>query len=136
MTAEAERKLKPVLAFTDAAYHEEVDEVTGERRRVCAINADVFDLETMRHSRTHGVIPAEYYQHFMELLTYIGRGELGMGVAMLFTMPTVFKDRDIIHFVDNAPALSNLVNGYVVCGQAGYGSACVHVPRGAVSAEL
>ena len=35
-----------------------------------------------------------------------------MGVAMLFTMPAVFKDRDIIHFVDNAPALSNLVNGY------------------------
>ena len=55
---------------------------------------------------------AEYYQHFMELMTYIGRRELGMGVAMLFTMPGVFKDRDIIHFVDNAPALSNLVNGY------------------------
>ena len=76
VTPEAASKVRPVLAFSDAAYHEEVDEV-------CAINADVFDLETMRHSRTHGVIPAEYYQHFMELLTYIGRGELGMGVAML-----------------------------------------------------
>jgi hypothetical protein len=73
---------------------------------------DVFDLETMRHHSTHGIIPESYYGFFLELKTYIGRGELGMGVAMLYTMPLVFKDREVIHFVDNAPALSNLVNGY------------------------
>ena len=111
-TDERERKRKPVLAFSDAAYHEEVDETTGEKRRVCAVNVDVFDLETMRHSSSHGVVPEEYYDFFVLMKTYIGRGELGMGVAMLWTMPRVFRDRDIIHFVDNAPALSNLVNGY------------------------
>ena len=64
------RRRRPVVALSDAAYHEEADEATGETRRICAINADVFDLETMRHSRTHGVTPAWYYVYFMKLMTY------------------------------------------------------------------
>ena len=62
----AKPKRRPIIALSDAAYHEEVDEATGETRRICAVNVDVFDLETMRLHSTHGVIPESYYKKWIK----------------------------------------------------------------------
>ena len=44
--------------------------------------------------------------------TYIGQYEEIAAVAVMYTLPQLFKDRKVIHFVDNAGSLSHLVNGY------------------------
>ena len=104
---------KCVIVCTDAAYHNERN-VDGEVvKRVCRLSVNCYDQKDMRHYLSYCDLPEEYYT-FLEqgLLTYINKGELIAGIACLSTYPELFRGRKVIHFIDNAGALSNLINGY------------------------
>ena len=58
------------------------------------------------HSSNYTLVPLSYFVNFVKRQTYIGVGEL-IGAVDAF-----FRVRKVIHFVDNAGALSHMVNGY------------------------
>ena len=93
-----------VCLFTDAAEEDKEDE--------CGFF--VYDTkDDSMHASYDGVIPEDYKQAFWEeRKTHIGIAEESAGVGALYTIPQVFKDRRVIHFVDNSGSLSHLVNGY------------------------
>ena len=103
-------ELDSLIVFTDASCHDET--VNGAVTVACLVSIHVVDQRCGRHHKSHARMPEEYFRHFPELKQYIGRGELAGAIAALFTMPVLFRGRKVIHFVDNAPALSNLINGY------------------------
>jgi hypothetical protein len=98
--------------WTDASYHSIKDADGNVIERVCRGSVHIFDQRDGKHYIAHDRMPDQYYRHFPTLDQYIGRGELGFGVAALWSMPLLFKDRKVIHFIDNIQALSNMVNGY------------------------
>ena len=56
--------------------------------------------------------PEWVYEHFPTLNQYVTRGEMVGALSGIYSKPDLFKGRRVIHFVDNAAALSGLVNGY------------------------
>ena len=59
-----------------------------------------------------GEVPRHVMLAFRERSTYIGVAE-ALGAAVPFTsLPNKFKDRDVIHFIDNTGALVGLAKGY------------------------
>ena len=102
-----------LIVYTDASYFEDRDTVSGELlARHCHLSVNVYDQRDATWHKSHVEMPESYYEHFPELKSYIGRGEIGAAIGMLYSNPALFAGRRIIHFIDNAPALSNLVNGY------------------------
>lgn len=80
--------------------------------RLCRLSIHIYDQRDGAHYKSHGLLPEAYYGFFADVKTYIGRGELAIAIASFFSKPKLFEGRKVIHFIDNAPALSNLVNGY------------------------
>ena len=104
--------LDNLIMYTDASYHTIDDEDGMVISRECLGSVHVFDQVNRKHYTAFGRLPDIFYRHFPTLEQYIGRGELGFGVAALYSMPLFFKNRKVIHFIDNIQALSNMVNGY------------------------
>ena len=113
-----------VLLFTDCA-EDDADEPHPDgtaARRVDRVCFHAFDTRTGLHHSGHSEIPADYMaRHFKVRKTYIGVGEEIAAVGAFYSAPELFRDRKVIHFVDNAGSLSHMVNGYA--GQPD--SACI-----------
>ena len=106
-----------LIAYTDASYHEDLDPLTGAvLKRHRFVSANIWDQGDKRLHTSHTEMPDEYYEHFPMLKSYISRGELAATIGMLYSNPKLFRGRRVVHFVDNAPAMSNLVDDY--SGQA------------------
>ena len=81
--------------------------------RVIALSFLAFDQRDGRYySSKHTLVPLSYFVNFVKRETYIGVGELVGAVGAFYTLPELFRSRKVIHFVDNAGALSHMVNGY------------------------
>ena len=102
-----------VILLTDSMYEEVVDVWTGEKTGdllpVGWVAVDQADGEVYTSDE---VVPESFYDHFPELKQYVTRGEIVAAIGAFYSAPWLFKGRRVIHFVDNAAALSNLVNGY------------------------
>ena len=94
-------------------YEEVVDPGTGEKTGdllpVGWVAVDQADGEVYTSDE---VVPGWFYDYFPELKQYVTRGEIVAAIGAFYSAPWLFKGRRVIHFVDNAAALSNLVNGY------------------------
>jgi hypothetical protein len=104
-----------LIVYTDAMY-EEKPSVPGDADspplKICRMAINVYDQRDGKCWCAFEKMPDEYYEFFPELKQYVARGELAAAVGSLFSNPKLFAGRRVIHFVDNAPALSNMVNGY------------------------
>ena len=49
---------------------------------------------------------------FMRKAQYIGQLELLAAVCCYYSFPDIFRDREVIHFIDNTSALAALIKGY------------------------
>lgn len=49
---------------------------------------------------------------FMQKKQYIGQLELLAATACYYSLPDIFRDRDVVHFVDNTSAIAALIKGY------------------------
>jgi len=58
------------------------------------------------------VVPESFMRLFAVRTQYIGQLELLAAVAVYYSMPEVFRDRPVFHFIDNASALAAIVKGY------------------------
>ena len=67
-------------------------------------------------------LPQEYVCRFLSysLETLIAQGEGLAALAPMCSLPWLFRDRSVIHFVDNTVALSALINGYASKPDMGY----------------
>jgi hypothetical protein len=102
-----------VILFTDSMYEQKVDPVTGEvTRRHLPVGWLAYDQADGKLYKSELVVPDWFYQFFPELKQYVTRGEIVAAIGAFYSAPLLFKGRRVIHFVDNAAALSNMVNGY------------------------
>ena len=104
--------LDNLIMWTDASYHSIKDADGMVISRECLGSVHIYDQRDGKHYVAYDRLPDLYYRHFPTLDQYIGRGEMGFGVAALWSFPLLFMNRKVIHFIDNTQALSNLVNGY------------------------
>jgi hypothetical protein len=58
------------------------------------------------------VAPPAFMAQFCERKQYIGQLELLAAVAVYYSLPSLFIDRHIIHWVDNTSAVAGLIRGY------------------------
>ena len=102
-----------LLVWTDASHHKDGNFVEGEDGyHVVRGSIHIYDQRNGNHYVGHGRMPQAYIERFSVTDALIGRGEIGYGIGAMWSCPSLFIDRKVIHFIDNAPALSNLVNGY------------------------
>ena len=102
------RKRKPaIVVYTDAMY------AAGSEvpARIGVVIYDPLDPEAKwRHASAS--VPAWLMAKFAKREQYIGVLETLAGVAAYTSRPRQFKDRDVIHFVDNVGSLVGLAKGY------------------------
>lgn len=67
---------------------------------------------------------------------YIGQLELLYAVAPYYTLPHVFADRDVIHFIDNTSACWALVKGYSRAIDSGMIVSAFHASMVSVKARV
>jgi hypothetical protein len=58
------------------------------------------------------VVSPEFMEQFSVRLQYIGQLELLAAVAVYYSLPHLFVDRQVIHWVDNTSAVAGLLKGY------------------------
>ena len=105
-----------IILYSDAMY-EEVKTTLPDGRTHTVRNMPVavyaYDQANGQHYSAHlASIPDEFYVNFPTLDNYVTRGEIVAQLAAFYSKPELFAGRRVISFIDNATALSNLVNGY------------------------
>ena len=106
-----------VIAYTDCSTLSEVQS-DGSAREIVRASVLVYDQgkgsvhTPAAYEVAHCVIPDEYVALFADVDNAIYPGELTTAVALVWSLGPKYKGRRIVHFVDNAAALSNLINGY------------------------
>ena len=108
---------EPCLIFYSDAMYEDVERELSDGRVITIRNMPVavyiYDQANgMHHSANLAAIPDEFYANFPTLDNYVLRGEIVAHIMAFYSKPELFAGRRVISFVDNATALSNLVNGY------------------------
>jgi hypothetical protein len=94
----------PIIVYTDAS---------ADSRGQVILGFYILDVESGRVYVSTMVLPLAYFRLFAaDKKTYILQGELVAGLAVFFTLPWLFRGRDVVHFVDNVGALAALVHGY------------------------
>jgi hypothetical protein len=102
--------LPPVLVWTDAMY-EAKSAVPARGGFVVVVPAEGA-VPAVTYTCSHDT-PREVMDKFVPgKKQYIGQLELLYAVAPYTSMPHVFKDRQVIHFIDNTSACAALVKGY------------------------
>ena len=99
-----------LLVWSDASHHTSYTDAEGYH--VMRGSIHIYDQGTADHYVGHGRMPQEYTELFVVTEALIGRGEIAYLIGAMWSCPSLFVDRKVIHFVDNAPALSNVINGY------------------------
>ena len=94
--------MAPVLLYTDASFHWGP---SGEPLAVLGMY--VYDTASGASYCGGKVLPFWFYSFLSNnLKTYIMQAELAAAVGAYFSLPEVFRNRAVIHFVDNVGALS------------------------------
>ena len=112
------KRRKPVLVWTDAMWKPSA-EAPARIGFVVFVPSDDDEEEDGEGARPRGtwyhsslVVPADFMRTFVERKQYIGQLELLGAVAVYYSAPELFRDRRVIHFIDNASALASIVKGY------------------------
>ena len=102
-----------LIIYTDCAHHVEYD-ADGARRHVMKGAINVYDQRSGESFCWYDEVPQEYIHDFLSSDddTLIYQGELAFAIGAIFTKPNLFRERKVIHFVDNTAALSAMINGY------------------------
>ena len=103
------RRRKPVLVWTDAMWSPSED-VPARIGFVVFVPDDEGEGGSWYHSSL--AVPEDFMRLFAVRIQYIGQLELLAAVAVYYSMPDVFRDRRVFHFIDNASALASIVKGY------------------------
>jgi hypothetical protein len=93
---------KPLIVWSDASWE----------KGVGWLGFVVYDPEegTYVHSDSH--VPEHILQMFVRNKQKIGQCEILAAIAVYFSLPNLFRDRQVIHWIDNTSAISCLVHGY------------------------
>ena len=100
------RARKPIIVYTDAMY-------TKGAAVPAAVGMCIYDpyaKDKWRHSSAE--VPKWIMEKFKERDQYIGQLEVIAAVATYSSMPLEFRERDVIHFIDNTGALVGIAKGY------------------------
>ena len=97
---------KPIIVYTDAMY-------TKGATIPAAIGICIYDPYA-KHKWEHASaeVPAWIMSKFEARDQYIGQLEVIAAVAAYSSMPMQFRERDVVHFIDNTGALVGIAKGY------------------------
>ena len=72
----------------------------------------VYDPDTGEFVHSDSNLPQHIRDFFVEQKQKIGQCEIAAAVAVYSSLPGLFRDRQVIHWIDNTSAISCLLHGY------------------------
>ncbi len=95
-----------IILYSDASDVES----RGDNRWV--LGAVIIDPESDFISHTFWTMPKTVVEDWLPRNNYMGQIEILAGPLALFTWSSIFRQRQIIHFIHNISAASNLIKGF------------------------
>ena len=99
----------PVVVWSDARYESDAGD-PAQGGFVVYVPPEGEEAE--RWIACSHITPPEVVAIWDPRHQYIGQLELYYAVAPYWTLPEVFKDRQVLHFIDNTSACAGLIKGY------------------------
>jgi hypothetical protein len=99
----------PILVWIDAAWEPTSDEPATIGFVICIPGDDTSEAQWLHGS---GVVPDEYIAQFRKREQYIGQLEILGAVAVYYSLPELFVNKKVLHFIDNTSAVAGLLRGY------------------------
>ena len=97
-----ERARSPILVWSDASWENNVG----------WLGFVVYDPDTGEFVHSDSKLPQHIRDFFVEKKQKIGQCEIAAAVAVYSSLPGLFRDRQVIHWIDNTSAISCLLHGY------------------------
>ena len=93
---------KPLLVWSDASWE----------KGVGWLGFVVYDPQQARFFYSDSHVPSYILEFFIAKKQKIGQCEILAALMVYTSMPETFRDRDVIHWIDNTSAISCLLHGY------------------------
>ena len=93
---------RPLIVWSDAAWE----------RGVGALGFVVYDPESGEYLHSASEIPSHILDMFVRSKQKIGQCEILAANVPYYSLPDLFRDRQVVHWIDNTSAISCLIHGY------------------------
>lgn len=92
----------PILVWSDASWEKDVG----------WLGFVVYDPDEGVFLHSDSQLPQHIRDFFVAKRQKIGQCEIAAAAAVYTSLPSLFRDRDVIHWIDNTSAISCLLHGY------------------------